>query len=68
VDSGFGFCSKAAGNTTGDVDAALPPSAGGVAALSQYNVSPRTTIIDEQCRLPIVYGYPSCHGTYMTGL
>ncbi|CAL8460636.1 g166 [Coccomyxa elongata] len=56
VGSGFGYCSQAAGNTTGAVDAALPPSAGGVASLSAYNVIPRTTIIDEKCRLPVVYG------------
>lgn len=56
VDSGFGYCSRAAGNTTGAVDAALPPSAGGIASLSQYNVIPRTTVINEKCRLPVVYG------------
>lgn len=56
VGSGIGFCSKASGNTTGEVDAALPPSAGGVASLAAYNVLPRTTIINEKCRLPVVYG------------
>lgn len=56
VGSGFGYCAKAAGNATGAVDAALPPSAGGIASLSQYNVVPRTTIINEKCRLPVVYG------------
>ena len=56
VGSGCGYCSNAAGNTTGEVDAALPSSAGGVASLSAYNVLPRTTIINEKCRLPVVYG------------
>jgi len=56
VGSGFGYCATASANKTGDVDAALPPTAGGVAALSQYNVIPRTTIINEKCRLPVVYG------------
>lgn len=56
VGSGFGYCSKASANSTGEVDAALPSSAGGLAALSQYNVIPRTTIINERCRLPVVYG------------
>ena len=56
MGSGFGYCSMASANKTGSVDAALPPTAGGLAALSQYNVLPRTTIIDEQCRLPVVYG------------
>ena len=54
--SGFGYCSQAASNKTGDVDAALPPTAGGEASLSQYNVLPRYTVIGEKCRLPVVYG------------
>ena len=56
VGSGFGYCSSASGNATGAVDAALPPTAGGLASLSQYNVVPRTTVIGERCRLPVVYG------------
>ena len=56
VGSGFGYCSMASANKTGNVDAALPPTAGGLASLSQYNVLPRTSIIDERCRLPVVYG------------
>lgn len=59
VGSGFGYCANAAGNTTGEVDAALPSSAGGVASLSEYNVVPRTTIINEKCRLPVVWGSAS---------
>ena len=46
----------ASANKTGSVDAALPPTAGGLAALSQYNIVPRTSIINERCRLPVVYG------------
>ncbi len=57
MGSGFGYCSMASANKTGNVDAALPPTAGGLASLSQYNVLPRTTIINERCRLPVVYGY-----------
>ena len=56
MGSGFGYCSMASANKTGNVDAALPPTAGGLASLSQYNVLPRSTIINEQCRLPVVYG------------
>jgi hypothetical protein len=54
--SGFGFCARAAGNVTGAVDAALPPSAGGVASLATFRAAARFTLRNEKCRLPVVYG------------
>ena len=54
--SGFGYCASAAGNVTGAVDAALPPSAGGVASLATFRAASRYTVGSENCRLPVVYG------------